>query len=167
MTPQKQTREHPDGDCTRACIASLLDLPIAEVPDWLAMRQDDDGEGYPTWWLEMQDWLRRRGLAFVEIQLERKTWMPLPFECWAIFIGTHPMGARHSIVGKCIDAKFVPLWDPMGGDPAIAFINGRVEAVCFLVPTDPSATKFKSADVRQALRRARNSEINGRPQERD
>jgi len=126
------------------------------------MRQDeDDPDKYPTWWIEMQDWLRRRGFAFVEIQLERKTWMPLPYECFAIFIGPDRTGNRHAIVGKCIDAKFCPLWDPMGGDPALAFINGRVEAVCFLVPTDPSATRFKSADVRQALRRARSNQING------
>lgn len=159
MTPQNQTRPHPNGDCVRACIATLLDLPIAEVPDWLLMRQDGDDapDKYPTWFLEMQDFLRKRGYAFVEIQLERKTWMPLPFEAWAIFIGTHPTGARHAIVGKCLDSLFVPMHDPLGGDAAIAFVNGRVDAVCFLVPLDPVNTKFKSAEDRRALRAARDS----------
>jgi hypothetical protein len=159
MIPQLQTRPHPNGDCVRACIASLLELPIAEVPDWLAMRQDDDGEGYPTWYIEMQHWLYERGLAFVEVQLERKTWMPLPFPTWAIFIGPDPAtGNRHAIVGQCIDGRFAPVHDPMGGDPAQSLLNGSVEAVCFLVPIDPAATRFKSADVKAAMRRARASD---------
>jgi hypothetical protein len=133
-------------------------MPVAEVPDWISGEGlTERPDGYPTWWHDMQEWLSKRGLAFVEIQLERKTWMPLPFECWAIFIGPNADGERHAIVGKVIHDKFCPIHDPAGGEAAVAFQNGRVEAVCFLVPIDPSAVKFRTADVRQAMRTAKAS----------
>lgn len=145
MIPQAQTRPHPNGDCLRSCIASLLELPISEVPDWLehADKEPDPENDYPGWYFGMQQWLMRRGYAFVEVQLEKKTWMPLPFDMFAIFIGPKQteLGVfRHAIVGVCRDGKFIPVFDPYApeGDPAKAFERGYVEAVCLLVPLDPA-----------------------------
>jgi hypothetical protein len=152
MIPQKQTRQHPNGDCTRACIASLLELPVENVPDWIdAPDATAETEGYPNWYYRMQQWLSRRGYAFVEIQLERKTWMPLPFPTAAIFIGPHESGARHAIVGHCEGGRFIPMHDPLGGPPYKAFLEGHVEAVCFLVPLDPGKQRYRTNTVSDAL----------------
>jgi hypothetical protein len=39
------------GNCVTACVASVLELPIEEVPDWADMYTDDDElfEAYTTW----------------------------------------------------------------------------------------------------------------------
>lgn len=138
------------------------------------MRQDgeENPDAYPTWYIEMQDWLRRRGFAFVEIQLDQKTWMPLPFPAYAIFIGPHATGARHAIVGLCEDGKFIPVFDPLnpGGNAAEAFVKNRVEAVCLLAPLDPGAmalagqTPPSTAELvfdRQSIKAAAAQALNG------
>lgn len=143
MIRQPQTRPHPNGDCLRACVATLLEYPVAEVPDWTAMRDDPDAK-YPPFWIEMQHFLKARGYAFLEVQLAQKTWMPLPYETLAVFIGPHATGARHAIIGRCEGSKFYPVFDPLNpdGDPGEAFVNHHIEAVCFLVPLDPARLRL-------------------------
>lgn len=44
MTPQQLTISSAEnGDCLRACVASLLDLPIEEVPNFMDFGGDDGG----------------------------------------------------------------------------------------------------------------------------
>lgn len=47
----------PDGNCFAACVASILELPLDEVPNY---QSAEDG-----WWHEWQEWLAPRNLAFV------------------------------------------------------------------------------------------------------
>lgn len=66
MKPVKQTIMHdPDsgkyGDCQRACVASLLELPIEDVPHF--------GEGDPSvheFYKRINKFLRLRGLSFID-----------------------------------------------------------------------------------------------------
>ena len=51
------------GDCQRAVIASLLDLPIGEVPHFL---QDADGAPWP-YWKSIQEFCRSRGYAYLTV----------------------------------------------------------------------------------------------------
>ena len=66
MTPVDQTTFGPGrGNCLAACIASLLDLPRAEdVPELVDPRDDPSGR---SWRLQIEDWLRERGLGLVSI----------------------------------------------------------------------------------------------------
>lgn len=100
----------------------LSDVPSEEPPH------------YTEWWLSMQRWLAELGLQFIEIQLEHTPWMPLPEATLAIFLGPHKTGCMHAIVGRCIDQKMEPVFDPMG-EEELPF--EKVEAVCLLVPVDP------------------------------
>lgn len=68
MTPVTQEYVHvPElgqhGDCQRAVIASLLDLPLSEVPHFL---QEADGDAV-KFWDGIQTFLRSKGLAYLTI----------------------------------------------------------------------------------------------------
>jgi hypothetical protein len=149
MKPVAQTRPHPNGDCLRACLATLLELPITDVPDFTAMRDDPESE-LPVYYVELQHFCKRRGYAFFETQLQMKTLFPLPYETLAIFIGYHPSSTeqnpvRHAIVGQIAGQTLVPLFDPINpdGNPAEAFISAKVIGLCFLVPLDPARLAVK------------------------
>lgn len=50
------------GDCLRATVASLLDLPLSEVPHFVQI----DADGGPHWLHHLTDWLHQRGFALYE-----------------------------------------------------------------------------------------------------
>ena len=61
MKPVDQSRiSYEDGDCLRACIASVLELPLEDVPAYL---NDDMGARY-------NEWLRRFNLSLLAIRLD-------------------------------------------------------------------------------------------------
>lgn len=105
MTPVDQTILHdPDaglyGDCQRAVIASLLDLPIDSVPNFSA-----GGAG----WLEFNErlsaFLCPFGLAHIELPLEEfndQCWMERWHgDAWHALYGPSPRGngVWHAVVG--------------------------------------------------------------------
>lgn len=83
------------GDCMRACVASLLDLPYEEVPHFF------DGEGAEHGYEALRAWLAVRGLSYVELPLSD----PLP--SWFvhtvrhyILIGRQQGGTIHAVIGR-------------------------------------------------------------------
>lgn len=116
------------SQCLRACTASLLEVEIDEIPDFVSETEKD-------WFLEMQHFLAKRGLCFVHIHLHAKTpWMPLPHHPWAIFIGLSSKGVTHAVVGRCAGHEFAIIHDPHPKKRGIDL----VESVNFLVPLDPA-----------------------------
>lgn len=83
MRPIRQTRfGWPSGNCLLACVASILDLPLEEVPDgwseedWLARGHT---EGYwHSLQLVLNDWLIAHGRVYCTLQFDP----PLPFPLW-------------------------------------------------------------------------------------
>lgn len=60
MKPVDQTiTTHPEGNCFPACLASILEIPLEEVPH-------AKGEG---WQYYYNQWLRPRGLALITVGL--------------------------------------------------------------------------------------------------
>lgn len=64
MTPVRQTLfsnpddpDAPPGNCLQAAVASLLDLPLDEVPHFVGI----DVAGGLHWWTHMRRWFRERG----------------------------------------------------------------------------------------------------------
>lgn len=129
----------------RACIASLLEQPIDDVPDFSALRDDDDSL-LPNWWIEMQAFAKRFGYQVLEIRLQGKLpWMPIPDDVLCIFIGpkqNRGNGASnmHAIIGRCKNTQFYPVFDPFSeeANPCDAFIQNKVYALLFLVPMNPA-----------------------------
>lgn len=69
MTPVDQEFLKDDsigqyGDCQRAVIASLLDLPIADVPHFL---QEAKGDAY-DFWKGIRDFCRSHGFLYVRMK---------------------------------------------------------------------------------------------------
>lgn len=53
MTPTVQTKlAPPDGNCMQACVASLFDLPLEDVPNFMTL---------PSWWRALWEWAEPRG----------------------------------------------------------------------------------------------------------
>lgn len=107
------------GDCQRAVIASLLELPISEVPHFLQLANGDPS----VYWEGLQAFCRSRGYAY----------MTVPARSGALFCGDdgpiyHEIsgpsprgnGVFHAVVGCNGDVVFDPHPSRAGlaGDPA-------------------------------------------------
>lgn len=89
----------------------------------------------------------------MEVDLSRP-WNPIPFEVCCIMKGVHLSGSMHSIAGKAEGEQFFPIFDPLGGDPTKAFLNGTILSVAFLIPIDPALPLHLGKSVDSALRLA-------------
>ena len=64
MKPVIQTRTGATGNCFEACIASILELKLEEVPDFSAYSEDQ------TWVKKLNKWLSKRGLVYFEVNID-------------------------------------------------------------------------------------------------
>ena len=62
-----QTTPGPAGDCFQACVASILELPLNQVPNFC----QEDPE---SWWDNFRLWLVQYGLCPVCVVPPRDTW---------------------------------------------------------------------------------------------
>jgi len=121
MIPQDQEFLHDSekgiqGDCARAVIASLLELPIAEVPHFMQLADEVHG-----FWNRLYDWLENRGYEFLPNVSLIYHWREGDPDLYHEMSGPSPRGngTYHAIVGK--NGK--PFFDPhpsramLGGDP--------------------------------------------------
>lgn len=101
------------GDCFRACIASILELPIEAVPHTMAYEEhlvEDPGQWYP----QLNEWLRPRGLAFLCLDTEVAApadWFRAiepAFTSYHVLSGLGPRGHNHSVVA--CNGRLA--WDP-------------------------------------------------------
>ena len=94
-----QSRTGANGDCFRACIASLLDEELAAVPDFA-------GEG-EHWLADVQAYLRERGLFYLQVEIKDRM-LESAFregQTWHLVEGISPRGGEHACValnGKLI-----------------------------------------------------------------
>lgn len=123
MTPVDQSQFYQEeprqyGDCVRAVLASLLDLPLSEVPHFL---QDADGHAY-EFYSAIEEFLGARGL---EMDWQRSLvyyWRPGDADLFHFMSGPSPrgLGIGHAVIGL----NGVPFFDPhpsramLAGDPA-------------------------------------------------
>lgn len=70
--PKNRVYQTPgDGQCFRACLATLLGVPLADVPETPPMENDRDVSPY---WNNMRAWCRTLGF---DLTWQRKLW-PVP-----------------------------------------------------------------------------------------
>lgn len=112
MTPVDMLIKHdPEkgaiGDCFRCCIASLLDMRAEYVPHF--MKKDWGKEEKDlTWFKELQYWLSTRGLAYLDLIVQKEfcgtNWFEKigagGFDAYHIISGVSPRGYRHAVVGR-------------------------------------------------------------------
>ena len=122
MKPQHQLRE---DDCIRACVATILEIPIETIPNFMV---EDRVE---MWIDELRQWLAPMGfsamcLFFLDETEEENTRGIL---CGAG--GPGPRGKPHMVVWR--DGQMV--WDP---HPDGGGIIGEPEDFLLFLPLDPS-----------------------------
>ncbi len=143
MKPVMQTTLGEDkGNCMSACIASMLEMPIREVPTFL------DKE---TWVRDLNDWLHQYGLFYLEIK-----WNPFPIQLSApvlcIASGKSPRGNfLHCVIGKIkpvslYKADMELIHDPHPNREWLI----DVQDVGFLIPFDPSVTQVFYGVIQKA-----------------
>lgn len=118
MTPVDMTilnhnpKEGIFGDCFRCCIASLLELSAARVPNFCGYDWTVEGteESRTRWFRNTNAWLVSRGLSFIEFQMpdggldSAEKWMDSAvasgFDAYHILSGKSPRGHNHAVVAK-------------------------------------------------------------------
>lgn len=122
MKPVDQTKmSPPDGDCFAACIASILELPLEEVPNY-----SQQGE----WWNEWDEWLFSRGLYILEVKRGDDKDEEFVKGYHIITGKSHSGDWNHSVVG--LNGKIVH--DP---NPKRRGLRNRIW-YCLFVSLDPS-----------------------------
>mgnify|MGYP001576054384 CR=1 FL=1 len=105
MKPMMQTRMGINGNCEAACIASILECDINDVPQ---IRDTEDYEH--RYFKRLSMWLRSNyGVYYVHCPLGDSNWKPQGWSVGAIqsdLVGQY----THAVV--CFDGKIV--YDPLG-----------------------------------------------------
>lgn len=133
------------GDCFPACIASILELPLSDVPNFTQLSLDREiARGVPLaeawksgtdWWYMLNDWLAPRGFMYMEFP-NAEDW-PNDIRSrigFHIMIGRSPRGDfDHCVVGKA----GVVVHDPSEGasSPHLA----TLKAYGLFIPLNPAA----------------------------
>lgn len=116
--------EQPDvmGNCWQTCIASLLGLPLDQVPHFVqeheSMTEVEDAT---------QAWLAGRGLAMVRVGI---MWLDQHPDQLSMLEGRSPRDVAHVVIGRGIET----LHDP---HPSRAGLSTKTAGWVF-VPVDPS-----------------------------
>jgi len=125
MKPVDQTKLHdPEngilGNCLAASLASLLELPLSEVPEF------EDMMGKSDWFQALTDWLKELGFTLLEWREEAWTWLP----GYYLANGISERGLSHTVVYK---------GDALAHDPHPSRSGiKKVNAAWALLPIDPA-----------------------------
>lgn len=143
MKPVTQTRTGiPTGNCTEACIASIMEVDLGEVP---SLWDPETGDHHTaSQWSQVYAWLRSRGRMMVYGDFD-PVGLPAPFAAvypWAahhwiahlgwggfhLLAGPNPDGVPHWVVGH--GGRLV--WDPNPRSRGIVMADG----LALLAPLD-------------------------------
>ncbi len=144
MKPIDQTRfGNPDGNCFNACIASILEIPLEDVPEYIA----EAGNYYPKY----NKWLEQYNLEIL--------WMRFGHDVpngYAILCGKSDRGLDHAVV----TFKGEIVHDPHPSK--VGLIEGTGTNWDIFVMLDPSlhiGSKVTAKDVTDAIQKGFESEV--------
>lgn len=126
----QKVRNTKTGDCLNACIASILEIDLQDIPSFNEIENPEE------WWRSVQDWAQTIGFQLLYIQLNAHTCIYAMKETLCIGIGITAKGALHAVVGYARGSggnqDFMQLHDPLDK-------NGveSIDAVIYLVPIHP------------------------------
>jgi hypothetical protein len=138
MIPVKQTVfTVPGGDCFAACVASILEVPLEEVPNFCA--------GGADWLFEANRWLGTRGLCLFDIDLadngSLRDCHALANRMLVIASGKSPRGDwGHSVVARYViteDGSEHALDYVHDPHPSYDYHDGPVQQITCFLATHP------------------------------
>ncbi len=88
----KYGEEH--GNCYQACLASLLEIELCDVPDFCNLYSAD------AWFLRLNIWLRQFGLATLCVEVDHTDIIIKEHlrDCYVIASGKTKEGVLHSVI---------------------------------------------------------------------
>lgn len=112
MKPVKQTKAGPDGNCFQAAIASLLELPLEAVPDFVGIWDTGPTKKTPAWLREFGSWAAKRGCVVVAFK-----WTDSfigPRGTYFIAVGPSPVyeGLDHAVIASATASGALIEHDP-------------------------------------------------------
>ena len=128
MNPVFQNNfEAGKGNALQACIASILNRALDEVPDFIQA---------PDYLQYLNRWLAEQGMAFLKIDLVMGELVhPTAEGLLLLLAGPSPRGShRHIVVGRTANNGFECLHDPYPNGGGLA---GEPLWAGFLLPLDP------------------------------
>ena len=151
MKPVMQTRVGVDpnapGNCFTACVASILECSIADLPDEAAIVEELKaehggkwdtfpdrfklGKSWPRLWDATQRECVRRGLWMLEVSAPLPDLQKMPDDCWCIISAPSPRGINHACVGRGERVVHDP--HPSGGG-----VKEEGRTYIFFVAIDPT-----------------------------
>lgn len=137
VKPQTQTIfGSENGNCFAACVASILNLPVEEVPNFCALE---------NWVERTNDWLAPRGFFFLSVSIpeEEAVLLHLKRAGYHLIMGEAARGCLHSVVGFAGRTIHDP--HPSGGGLQRAIEYG------FLIPLDPSKQEEEGCTARDSM----------------
>lgn len=107
------------GDCHRACVASIMELPLESVPHFYKVSFEESSREANK---KMQEWFNGKGLCFVQVPIygsfdleEALNWVATySEESYYIFAGTSKKDNPHSVVGHKNKIAHDPTYGPDG-----------------------------------------------------
>jgi hypothetical protein len=144
-TPQRQ-RDTQTGDCFEACVATILDVELDEVPRYVESNVD-----MRPYLARLDEWLRPRGLTVVALNrdtCDASDRLPDFVGTDALWIASLRLGSdavHHAVVMRGSELA----WDPEGAVDlsALSDLPERVMTVTVFVPIDPSSARTVDHDV--------------------
>ena len=145
MKPVDQTRcncgdhstEAP-GNCWAACIASLLEVPLAEVPDEANFWKPgmSQSQSYRPYEKAVFAWLRERGVLLVEVKLPDVFYRGGDWNPYCILSGPSPRNpeVQHAVIGQGATI----IHDPHPSRAGLLKIEGNPWWYEFVVPINPA-----------------------------
>lgn len=130
MKPVLQTDDYPYGNCLSACLASLFEVDLEEVPNFFRVA----GQDQTAWWAAVREWLRPRGFGIMSLEI-RDLALLANFEGWMIVSGQSRPGVYHATIWR--EGNLVH--DPHPLKPGIS----EPESVDMLYPLDPAALMLR------------------------
>lgn len=109
-------------DCVRACVATLFDLPLADVPRFSA----------EAWADELAEWLRPMGFSLINMRFDgtQEKGIPTGYTLGAVASDSLPPPYKHCVV--CLNGEVV--WCPTYGHE---FVHKPVDEYTVIYPVKP------------------------------
>lgn len=142
------------GNCFRACIASLLEIPIDEVPNFNA-------EPVKDWHMRYAAWLNKRGLGVCHLGTPAFLTVAGVKDAYFIVSGKSPRGIDHAVIYK--GPKMVHDPHPSGGgvEPDTVDILFPLDPAEYFMPTRHVEEEMEEEDMKEGDT-CRNTSCTGR-----
>ena len=126
-----QTKTGSRGNCFTACLASLFEISIEDVPNFY----DEAGDDAEKWWGAVRDWLRIRGFGLMNLELKDDADLS-KFEGYFLVSGKSARGIDHETIWK--GGRMVH--DPHPSGCGLK----TIQTVEMIYPLDPSRMVMKT-----------------------